>query len=286
MESEKFAFCSWKYSHYFEFISVKGKNIIVRCELCGGTKTFSTAKNSTSNLLKHLKGQHTTVKLIKKVPSDETNASTSTVESSASGCPSPTKQQKLDFSRPTPTVSGEDLNKLVAGYIVEDMLPISTVDSPSFRRIIEKIPTHNNVRLPHRKTFASYLEREYATMEANLKAELEEVDFVSTTADIWTANNRSYMGVTVHWINRDTLNHHKAALACKRLRGRHTFDVIAAELEQIHSSYGLLNKVVATVTDNASNFIKAFKTYQAGERGGGGERRWCHFYRYHRSPLH
>lgn len=96
-------------------------------------------------------------------------------------------------------------------------------------------------------------------MKANLKAELEEVDFVSTTADIWIANNRSYMGVTVHWINRDTLNHHKAALACKRLRGRHTFDVIAAELEQIHSSYGLLNKVVATVTDNASNFIKAFK---------------------------
>lgn len=32
-----------------------------------------------------------------------------------------------------------------------------------------------NVRLPHRKTFAAYLEREYATMEANLKAALEEL---------------------------------------------------------------------------------------------------------------
>lgn len=33
-------------------------------------------------------------------------------------------------------------------------------------------------------------------------------------------------------------------------------------LEENHSSYGLLAKVVATVTDNASNLAKAFKIYQ------------------------
>lgn len=88
------------------------------------------------------------------------------------------------------------------------------------------------------------------------------MEFVSTTADIWTVNNKSHMGVTLHWINKDTLKRKKAALACKTLRGKHTFDVIASELEQIHSSNGLLNKVVATVTDNATNFIKAFQTYQ------------------------
>ncbi|KAG5277557.1 hypothetical protein AALO_G00118970 [Alosa alosa] len=98
-------------------------------------------------------------------------------------------------------------------------------------------------------------------MEANLKAALGDVDFVSTTADIWTMNNKSFMGVTVHWIN-STLQRNKAALACKRIRGRHTYDVIGAEIEEIHSSYGLHSKVVATVTDNASNFAKAFRVYQ------------------------
>uniref|UniRef100_H2MY53 HAT C-terminal dimerisation domain-containing protein n=1 Tax=Oryzias latipes TaxID=8090 RepID=H2MY53_ORYLA len=159
----------------------------------------------------------------------------------------------------------QKLNQLVAGYIVEEMLPLSTVDSSSFRRIIDKIPSNNNVHLPHRKSFTSYLENEYKKMKAALKLALDDVQFVSTTADIWTANNRSYMGVTIHWFNQDTLERHKAALACKRVRGRHTFDVIAAELEQIHSSFGLLNKLVATVTDNASNFVKAFKTFPPPE---------------------
>lgn len=88
------------------------------------------------------------------------------------------------------------------------------------------------------------------------------LDFVSATADIWTANNRSYMGVTLLWISRSTLERNKAALACRRIRGRHTYDVIGAEIENIHSSYGLLHKVVATVTDNGSNFVKAFNVYQ------------------------
>uniref|UniRef100_A0A8C6LRB2 BED-type domain-containing protein n=1 Tax=Nothobranchius furzeri TaxID=105023 RepID=A0A8C6LRB2_NOTFU len=215
MEGERCAFFSWKYGHYFEFLSAKDFNIKVRCTLCVGEKVLSTFKNTTSNLKKHLESQHGTVKLTER--------------------------------------------KLVAQYIVEEMLPINTVDSPSFRAIIKKIPTSVNAELPHRTTFTSYLEKEFTEMERNLKAALNEIDFVSTTADIWTANNRSYMGVTLHWISRTTLERHKVALACRRIRGRHTYDVIGTEIENIHSSYGLLNKVVATVTDNGSNFVKAFQ---------------------------
>uniref|UniRef100_A0A3P9LNE0 HAT C-terminal dimerisation domain-containing protein n=1 Tax=Oryzias latipes TaxID=8090 RepID=A0A3P9LNE0_ORYLA len=192
----------------------------------------------------HLKGTHSMTQLVEK----EVRLATAR-ESRVS---LPAKQPKLDFSR-EPRVTLEELNQLVTGYIVEEMLPLSTVDSSSFCRIIDKIPSNNNVHLPHRKSFTSYLENEYKKMKAALKLALDDVQFVSTTADIWTANNRN------------TLERHKAALACKRVRGRHTFDVIAAELEQIHSSFGLLNKVVATVTDNASNFVKAFKTFPPPE---------------------
>lgn len=68
--------------------------------------------------------------------------------------------------------------------------------------------------------------------------------------------------MTAHWINTATFQHQKAALACKRIKGRHTYDVIAAEIDHIHSLYGLSTKVTATVTDNGSNFVKAFQMYQ------------------------
>lgn len=34
-------------------------------------------------------------------------------------------------------------------------------------------------------------------------------------------------------------------------------------MEQIHSSFGLCNKITATVTDYGGNFVKAFKIFQA-----------------------
>ena len=36
-------------------------------------------------------------------------------------------------------------------------------------------------------------------MEKKVKQALENIDSVSTTADVWTAQNRSYFGMTVHW---------------------------------------------------------------------------------------
>ena len=252
-ERERCAFSSWKYNQYFEYLSIKDGNIKVRCTLCaGGDKVLSSYKNTTSNLKKHLESQHCTIKLREQIPQGGKNQ--------RAGGPPPPKQQKLDFG--AKPVSGGELKKLVGQYVVDEMLPLNTVDSPSFRAIINKIPTTVNGGLPHRTAFSSYIEMEYAEMEINLKAVLNEVEFVSTTADIWTANNKSYMGVTLHWISRSTLERQKAALACRRIRGRHTYDVIGAEIQNIHASYGLLNKVVATVTDNGSNFVKAFKVYQ------------------------
>ena len=67
--------------------------------------------------------------------------------------------------------------------------------------------------------------------------------------------------MTVHWIDPRTLKRHKVAIACARVMGRHTYDVLAAKIESLHESFGLSGKVCSTVTDNWSNFVKAFATY-------------------------
>ena len=53
--------------------------------------------------------------------------------------------------------------------------------------------------------------------------------------------------------------------------GHHTYDVLAASIEEIHRKYRLSGKVTATVTDNGSNFVKAFATFASQLPGGSDE---------------
>ena len=54
------------------------------------------------------------------------------------------------------------------------------------------------------------------------------------------------------------MSHVPAALACQRFVESHTYSVIAVIISFIHMSYGItVDKITATVADNASNFGKA-----------------------------
>nr|XP_014269066.2 uncharacterized protein LOC106676613 [Maylandia zebra]XP_024654147.1 uncharacterized protein LOC106676613 [Maylandia zebra] len=100
-------------------------------------------------------------------------------------------------------------------------------------------------------------------MKMTLVAALDKVKFVATTTDCWSAHQKSYLGVTCHWIEEASLERRSAALACKRLRGSHTFDMLAGALDDIHCQYKIRGKVVRTTTDGGSNFVKAFHMFGA-----------------------
>lgn len=73
--SKALSFSAWKYSHYIDLVGEQNdKNIVVKCKLCPGKKHLSTARNTTSNLLKHLQKQHAKTKLTAKDPRGLTTA--------------------------------------------------------------------------------------------------------------------------------------------------------------------------------------------------------------------
>jgi KRAB domain-containing zinc finger protein len=90
---------------------------------------------------------------------------------------------------------------------------------------------------------------------------LEDVPWVATTADCWTAHNKSFLAMTVHWLCPKTRTRMRAVLACQRIIGSHTFDVLAEAMHDLHTKFGLKEKVRRTTTDNASNFGKAFSQF-------------------------
>ena len=254
-------FYGWKYSHYFQIVEEGDKNLWARCTLCGPCKKpLSSALNTTSNFKKHLETVHKSTKLVAKEPKKSTaesaNAGKRWIDCDNTDESNQPKRQCTLLSKST--VCPTRLRTLISEYIIEDMLPLSTVESQAFRRLIGGI---SSAQVPDRKSITLHLDKVFEDMKQKVKAALDAIDAVSTTTDVWTGHNRSYLGMTAHWINPITLMRCKAALCCTRVVGHHTYDVLAAKIEHVHSSYGLTRKVTATVTDNGSNFVKAFTTY-------------------------
>lgn len=182
---EKLAFSGWKYRHYFSLIDVKGKDLNVTCTLCSRGMCWSN-----SHLMKHLSKAHATTKLVARITVntvDETSAAASSRPANKEGHgdgATTSKQQKLDFSAQSKRLTQTELNALIGRYVVENMLPLSTVDSDSFRALIAKIPSRGGAIPPCRKTFMKY--NKYVKINAELKKCFEEKEYVSPTADIWT----------------------------------------------------------------------------------------------------
>ncbi len=103
-------------------------------------------------------------------------------------------------------------------------------------------------------------------MKSALIETLASQNHVCTTTDAWSCNNRSYLGVTIHRINQETLSISSGALACRRIIGRHTYDVLAEMLEDVHRDFNIKDKVTVTTTDNGSNFVKAFSVFAEVQR--------------------
>lgn len=172
------------------------------------------------------------------------------------------KQITLDTwgSRKELIVTQQTLDKHILQFVIEEMQPISIVDKSSFKNLVS-LGLPKNVNVMCGKTLRSRIEKAGQSMNEELTKKLSGIQFIATTADCWTRGKKSYLGITGHWINLTTLARESATLACKRLKGKHTYALLAQTMYDVYLSFKIQNKVVCTTTDNGSNFVKAFRTY-------------------------
>lgn len=156
----------------------------------------------------------------------------------------------------------KNLDELIIKFVISETQPLTIVDKPSFVSLVQ-LGLPKDLKVMCRKTLKLRINNMYLTMIDNIISTLGNVMYVATTADCWSKGKRGYLGVTCHWINSNSLQRHSVSLACSRITGRHTYDVLATALYKIHTTYKIQNKIVAATTDSGSNFMKAFKSYQA-----------------------
>uniref|UniRef100_A0AAR2LVB9 HAT C-terminal dimerisation domain-containing protein n=1 Tax=Pygocentrus nattereri TaxID=42514 RepID=A0AAR2LVB9_PYGNA len=185
-----------------------------------------------------------------------TSASLKRKSSTEGSLAPPSKQTKL---WETQRVSQASVDKVVLKFIVQGLPPPHVVQQQGFIDLVQHLRPNTNVMT--RNTVVNKVTKASIEMRRKLKAALSEIEFIATTTDCWTAHRRSFIGVTAHWFNPQTLQRSCAALACKQLKGSHTFSALAGALNDIHTEFNIREKIVRTTTDNGSNFLKAFRIY-------------------------
>ena len=152
-------------------------------------------------------------------------------------------------------------SKLISEMVVSCSLPLSIVEKDSFKKMIFQI-SGGNCHSITRKTLSKSIDTQFEKFQYELKEEVKKVDYCCTTADVWSNTKRSFMGMTLHTIDPNTLKRKSYPIACERFYGRHTFDKVAEIIVNIHNQYDLsTSKVTKVITDNGSNLVKAFKLF-------------------------
>ncbi|KAM9392065.1 uncharacterized protein zbedx [Pholidichthys leucotaenia] len=252
----KSAINSWRYRHHFTYKADQGKNIIVQCNLClPRVNLLSTSKTSTSNLKKHLDRTHLGCEA-------RPDARRGRKREEYNGDGSRHIQlKKIKAEIISKCLSQSKVDDLIFNFIVDDCQSFYVLEQPGFRKLIAGLT--EGLKSMDRISLFTKVDQSFSKMRGELMAKLCNIQYVCTTADIWTANNSSFFGMTCHWIDTDSLERKSAALAFTRLQGRITFDTIAGRIHDIHVAHNIESKVQTTVTDNGSSFIGVFREFLA-----------------------
>lgn len=98
-------------------------------------------------------------------------------------------------------------------------------------------------------------------MKESIIEEVNSNQYFCTTVDLWSAYGKSYLGMTLHFLNI-SLERKSYAIACERFTGVHNYKSICDKLLKIQNYYGLNEKnITVSVTDSGSNFKKCFREF-------------------------
>ncbi|KAL0148838.1 hypothetical protein M9458_055847, partial [Cirrhinus mrigala] len=220
----------------FQFSEQINDSFRFKCLLCLPKQNFITAyKNSSFNLRKHVKRRHET-----HLEEYCQLTSTACKRPSEGGTGFKAKQLKLLEAK---QVSQKTVDRAILRFIVQGLQSFSLVETPSFQDLIVELQLSSAVMS---RTVRRKIDSATSKMKERLKNEMKKLDPCS-------------------------FERRSAALACRQLRGSHTFDALAAILTDIHAEYEISLKVVRTTTDNGSNFVKAFRVFGQQDENNSGE---------------
>lgn len=127
-------------------------------------------------------------------------------------------------------VKSEKIIHAIMFMICKDNQPLSIVEDEGFKYLMKTVSP--NFKVPNRRYISSKIFEKYDAMKEIFMKKLKNVQYFTLTTDIWTdIQTRSYIGVTVHFVDQYKFN--AALLRVNELDERHTSEYIATKLVDV-----------------------------------------------------
>lgn len=265
-------------------------NTKAKCVYCN--QLVSVSKNSTGNLLRHLKKHPISTKrsqtevLTHELPNKRDkkeleqqglpnaapifpNTYDTNQAAPSSGQTSQVRGTLASYLiKPLSSKKNKEIDKQLVAMITKEYHPFSIVEDPEFKKLVNVLcPSY---QLPTRKTLTqSLITGHYNLVHEIVMRRLERAFAVCITVDGWTSrNNDTFYAMTAHYIVEEpnSVKLSSDLLGCVPSTERSTADNICKKVRNMLSEWQIENKTTVIVSDNAANMIASIRL--------GGWRHW------------
>lgn len=152
-----------------------------------------------------------------------------------------------------PIKSQKEFENRIVSFFVDTLSPFALIENEKYRQTY-------NFQLFSRKKLVSLIGKRAFSVKQKILNDLFEAKHVAVASDIWKNSKKCFMGVTATVLDKN-YERQNYVLCCRRITGVIDYENIASHLTNVFDEYQISDKVIACVTDNGSNYVKAFKVY-------------------------
>lgn len=183
----------------------KVDNVLAQCIFCKGN--FKGTLTATSNFLSHLKKKHVgdfkryeEYKKKTYIPPSKKKKFIDTKLNFNQNLPVKSSALQQHFKSSNQKIATE----AIARYIVQANCPLRTVELPAFKDLIKIVSKMGSeVTCPTRVTTTKSIANLMTVMKEKIILEIKENKYFCTTADMWSAHRKSYIGMSFKTKNRN-----------------------------------------------------------------------------------
>lgn len=116
-------------------------------------------------------------------------------------------------------------------------ISFNVIQLKSFQELLESV-SGRKIVIPTYHKFMKTLDTEYKKMKEKLINTLSQQENLCITADVWSSRCQCYLGVTVHFLNKE-FKRESYVLAFKQILVKQTYKELAKAMDQIFTDFGI-----------------------------------------------